>query len=1388
MTDWEKLSGYEEEIDDDDEPRFLTSDEIDDVLNNYINNKDSQWYFPLAPSASEEAAEINRGEIVTFVIDMLKVVKICPSAITELLALVIEQHYKSLVIPGTPIAITAGEAVGASTTQATLNSVAPWEKLLIQEQNGEGHIVEIGKWIDELLKKADPTKIVYVPENRTEYLALDKPVKIVTTDMNGHVTWEDVTAITRHLPVGDLVYVKTCSGREVTATQQKSFLVWNEEKEILIDTNGSDIKVGDYVPIATKIPDPDFVYNELDLKEYLSPKEWIYTSEMDRIWTAYNNYNVPGKKNFWKQEDFLANVPYNRANSLLRALRDYDEGKLQLGYIYPKSWGGATHTRNPEKIVLDRKFGTIIGLYLAEGCATDTFVCISNNAPEIRQIVYDWCKTVGVTHHTVEKITTEGLHKGTSTDVKIHSVLYARLFKQWLNTGSANKIIPQEILFGNREFIIGVLDGYFAGDGTVDKKDGCLTISSASEKLIDGFSFLCRRLGIFGKKSGHQVKSNNKGSKDIKYTHTYSIRNLNADLWYELIGSCHNDKQVRMDLEYKRNAKWGKNYIKHNNIMLDKVEIAEFTKPIEFVYDLTVPTTLNFGLYNGLNLRDTFHSSGSSKTASFGIDAMRDLIFARKVPKNENSTIYYNKQSITYEEVLNSRQYIVGSVIADFIKDYDIDSPNNIKGRLRWWSNADGFFNNKRPDSNQILRLFLNTTEMYKHRVTIKQLADILERESPPSVVARYGPISDGIIDLYPSEEIKRTLNKKIYKKDTDINLFDELAESTYLETIVLPELQNIRVKGIKGIRGLYPQIIPVWSTVLSERKVNKYDPRSTNPKNDWVLFFNPNVMYLHGLQPGNVSKLCQLAGIQIIGGIQNNDTIDRLYVSMPNDRFRTSTNEMVLDVNDIKYRQINVNGLKQFDGKLYESVDKDKIKEEANHYVIQIEDGGIKHGWVEEEIPPVKINVPRVEIRLFDNDYYRELKNLYDEELKSLTDLTILDEKIYKREDGIEVKTLYQDLTDYPIKVREMKPGEYVINKISEAKRKYKAEVAEKTNQILRLKKKAPVKIDRPEIMKASELVIADTEGSNYKELLALHSVDKKRTTCNNMHTISEVLGIEAARTFIIKQLYATISNSGSYVHPANIMFIAEFITSRGTPYGTTFTGISRQPGGHLSLATVERAGQTFTKHALHGRKEDIRNVSASISVGARMHIGNGMFDIAQNITENGKQVTLVNDDVFTAHKRDDAAKERKRVAQPIDFGDSLAQLAALNETREASELFPEIENNQRIDLVENNIDEDIEGIVISKTVKREDRPLPIESEGLVILTDLTASNTNIGFPRELDALIGEYKFNYPEYYSRARLPTMDIPILNSIGINFRADQESLQKELISELEVLTS
>lgn len=627
---------------------------------------------------------------------------------------------------------------------------------------------------------------------------------------------------------------------------------------------------------------------------------------------------------------------------------------------------------------------------------------------------------------------------------------------------------------------------------------------------------------------------------------------------------------------------------------------------------------------------NTFHKSGSSKSASYGIEVMRDLMFARKKPKNESSTIYYINKLMSFEEVLDSRRYIVGSMAADFVKSYDIDAPANLP-RYWWHDFTRTLFDKDIPDSTQVMRLFLNLPEMFRHRVSIADLAAALERETPSSLVAVHGPISDGIIDLYPKRGIVVEILKEKLKDKAKGAVPLGIAEVTYLETIVQPELAKIRVKGIAGIRRLEPLISPTWRMVILERKIEAADLVNEAVReilgayvgSAWSLFYNDDIMAMTGLVAENLAALCELAGLKVLESLE-----DRLNVNMPDDRFRTAGGSVVLENANQKFRQITAP-------------------------VVYVDQNAA--------ISPVRLHdTDAVYLELMPGTFKDEngvLTEEIEENIQQILDAAAVlmhDTKVYRRIDDYLERdgTIFERITDPRIKLNELKPSEYITHQVNQDRIRRDTEIKQRTNERLARAKdipeaqrreflRAPVIVPRTPLMLAAEFVIAETDGTNLKELLALPGIDKTHTTCNNMYTIASALGIEAARSFLIRTLGATIANTGSYVNPANITFIAEFITSRGEPYGATYTGISRQPGGHLSLATVERAGKVFMQNALHGQGEDTRNVSASVAVGARMAIGNGSFDIAQTITQDGVQRIVINDELFTALDRDDSARE---------------------------------------------------------------------------------------------------------------------------------------------------
>jgi DNA-directed RNA polymerase beta' subunit len=128
-----------------------------------------------------------------------------------------------------------------------------WETPIIIVENDVPKYVKIGEWIDDHLNGNNASRIQHMEEQNMEYLELIHPVKIVTMDYEGRVSWESITAVTRHDPGEKLFKITTKAGRYVTVTANKSLLVWNANLNQFREEYTEDIKVGDFVPVAKNI-------------------------------------------------------------------------------------------------------------------------------------------------------------------------------------------------------------------------------------------------------------------------------------------------------------------------------------------------------------------------------------------------------------------------------------------------------------------------------------------------------------------------------------------------------------------------------------------------------------------------------------------------------------------------------------------------------------------------------------------------------------------------------------------------------------------------------------------------------------------------------------------------------------------------------------------------------------------------------------------------------------------------------------------------------------------------------------------------------------------------------------------------------------------------------
>jgi DNA-directed RNA polymerase II subunit RPB1 len=93
----------------------------------------------------------------------------------------------------------------------------------------------------------------------------------------------------------------------------------------------------------------------------------------------------------------------------------------------------------------------------------------------------------------------------------------------------------------------------------------------------------------------------------------------------------------------------------------------------------------------------------------------------------------------------------------------------------------------------------------------------------------------------------------------------------------------------------------------------------------------------------------------------------------------------------------------------------------------------------------------------------------------------------------------------------------------------------------------------------------VLDTEGVALLRVMTVDEVDHKLTMSNVITEMFDVLGIEAARASLLKELRAVIEFDGAYVNYRHLAMLCDVMTFRGHLMSITRHGINRADTGVL-------------------------------------------------------------------------------------------------------------------------------------------------------------------------------------------------------------------------------
>ena len=338
------------------------------------------------------------------------------AALDMLAEQIVLKHWAAWVEPGQPVGVIAAQSIGEPATQMSTHYNS---KITIHNKNLH-YSGPIGAYIDKLLEENKVNVKTLGPDSVV--LDLDGGDAIIGVSTDEKTSWLPIKQVSRHPANGGLVEVRTRTGRMTTATLSHSFL--KRTSTGIAPILGSDLKVGDRVPVAKKIP------------------------------------------------------------QVSNPIKTITQGKTTF--------------------TLNKDFGWLCGMYLADGSLGTHSVSICKIIPMVETNMREIAKPFGWTFRATHYRGAYGPGKNNILNSKdLRDMLDAKF-----GHGSFEKFIHADIFHAPVDFIAGLIGGYFDGDGNISVERQHIRVSSRNETLLRDINRLlgyCSLYGYMGKETSIRI-------------------------------------------------------------------------------------------------------------------------------------------------------------------------------------------------------------------------------------------------------------------------------------------------------------------------------------------------------------------------------------------------------------------------------------------------------------------------------------------------------------------------------------------------------------------------------------------------------------------------------------------------------------------------------------------------------------------------------------------------------------------------------------------------------------------------------------------------------------------------------------------------------------------
>ncbi len=139
----------------------------------------------------------------------------------------------------------------------------------------------------------------------------------------------------------------------------------------------------------------------------------------------------------------------------------------------------------------------------------------------------------------------------------------------------------------------------------------------------------------------------------------------------------------------------------------------------------------------------------------------------------------------------------------------------------------------------------------------------------------------------------------------------------------------------------------------------------------------------------------------------------------------------------------------------------------------------------------------------------------------------------------------------------------------------------------------------------------IIQTFGSNLKNISEIKEVDFSRTRTNNFYEIEAVLGIEAVRAAVLREVMNILDHEGMAIDERHISLVSDMMTRDGGIKGITRHGITKEKESVLARAAFEIPLDHLVEASVRGEQDNLVSVVENVMINQPVPIGTGLPEL---------------------------------------------------------------------------------------------------------------------------------------------------------------------------------